>query len=133
MEGNAQRRVALSSATFHPNESWMTSQAESIVEQARSKGLRVRYVQRDRDGKYAGTDAVLKRKRVKALKELFAHPTLVPLSSDSSAPYVANSRWAGCSKSYPPRKPNSSAQSDSMCYQCAANGLMESPFNSDRI
>lgn len=62
------RRVILSPATFHPNEAWVAAQAESIVEQARKQGLRVRYVQRDRDGKYAGFDEVLKRKRVKALK-----------------------------------------------------------------
>lgn len=62
------RRVILSPATLHPNEAWVASQAASIVDQARSQGLRVRYVQRDRDGKYAGFDAALKRKRVKVLK-----------------------------------------------------------------
>ncbi|WP_425619122.1 integrase core domain-containing protein [Anatilimnocola sp. NA78] len=68
------RRVILSPATLHPNEAWAASQAATIVEQARSQGLGMRYVQRDRDGKYAGIDAALKQKRVKALKRAVRTP-----------------------------------------------------------
>ena len=70
------RRVILSSATIHPNEAWVATQAETIVDQARAEGLRVRYVRRDRDGKYAGIDAVLKRSRF--------------------ATFVANNSWTDC-------------------------------------
>ncbi len=62
------RRVVLSPATFHPNESWVTEQAEAFVKQARSNGLPIRYVQRDRDGKFAADfDATLKRARIKVV------------------------------------------------------------------
>jgi len=70
------RRVILSPATLHPNEAWVALQADTIVDQARSEGLRVRYVQRDRDGKYAGIDAVLKQKRVRVLKGAVRAPNV---------------------------------------------------------
>ena len=38
------RHVILSPATFHPNEAWVASQAASIVDAARTQGLRVRCV-----------------------------------------------------------------------------------------
>lgn len=68
------RRVILSSATLHPNENWVVEQAEAFVRQARAQGLRVSHVQRDRDGKFAGFDAAIKRKRVKVLKGPVAAP-----------------------------------------------------------
>lgn len=62
------RRVVLSPATFHPNEAWVVRQAASFVQQARADGLRIRYVQRDRDGKFADRfDATLKRLRVEVV------------------------------------------------------------------
>jgi putative transposase len=70
----ATRRVILSPATLYPNEAWVTEQADSFVNQARSQGLRVRYTQRDRDGKFAGFDSTLKRKRVKVLKSAVRAP-----------------------------------------------------------
>ena len=47
------RRVVLSPATFHPDEAWVAGQAETLVNQARGAGLRVRHLQHDRDGKFA--------------------------------------------------------------------------------
>jgi len=69
------RRVILSTATEHPQEVWVREQAEMFVTQARSQGLRITYVQRDRDGKYAsGFDAALKRQRVKVIKGAVQYP-----------------------------------------------------------
>lgn len=62
------RRVVLSPATLHPHEAWVVRQAEAFVKQALADGLCVRYVQRDRDGKFAaGFDATLQRLRVEAV------------------------------------------------------------------
>jgi len=62
------RRVVLSSATFHPDAAWVVRQAEVFVKQGRADGLRVRYVQRDRDGKVGDTfDAALRTFRVEAV------------------------------------------------------------------
>lgn len=68
------RRVILSPATRNPDEAWVKQQANSFVEQARAQGLRVSYVQRDRDGKFAGFDAALKCQRVNVLKGPVAAP-----------------------------------------------------------
>jgi len=68
------RRVILSPPTLHPNESWVTQQATAFVRQARAQGLRVRYVQRDRDGKFAGFDAAVKGQRVKVIKNAICAP-----------------------------------------------------------
>jgi putative transposase len=63
------RRVVLSPATFHPDAAWVAQQAEVFVKQARSNGLRVRYVQRDRDRKFAGGfDRALRKRHVKVVK-----------------------------------------------------------------
>jgi putative transposase len=56
------RRVVLSPATFHPDATWVKSQSECFVKQARADGLRVRYVQRDRDGKFGTAFDVTLRK-----------------------------------------------------------------------
>lgn len=62
------RRVVLSPATFHPNEAWVVRQAETFVKQARADGMRVRYVQRDRDGKFGNAfDAALQNHRVEVV------------------------------------------------------------------
>lgn len=63
------RRVILSPATFHPNNNWMATQAESFANQARKLGLPITYVQRDRDKKFAKVfDGKLKSKRIKVIK-----------------------------------------------------------------
>ena len=49
------RRVFCSPSTLKPNAPWMVSQAERILEHARSTGLPIGQVIRDRDAKY-GTD-----------------------------------------------------------------------------
>ena len=62
------RRVVLSPATFRPDAAWVARQTEVFVKQARGNGLRVRYVQRDRDGKFGNAfDAALRRHRVEAV------------------------------------------------------------------
>lgn len=62
------RRVVLTPATFHPDTAWVTAQAESFVKQARAEGLPIRYVQRDRDGKFAAAfDAALQHARVEVV------------------------------------------------------------------
>jgi putative transposase len=56
------RRTILSPATLHPDQAWVQAQAESFLKQARSEGLRVRYVQHDQDSKFTdGFEAALRR------------------------------------------------------------------------
>ena len=63
------RRVVLSPATFHPDAAWVARQAEVFVKRARTDGLRIRYVQRDRDGKFGDAfDATLRKLRVKTIR-----------------------------------------------------------------
>jgi len=63
------RRVIFSPATLHPDEEWVTTQAESFVKEARSSGMRVRFVQHDRDGKFTRSfDRTLARMRAKAIR-----------------------------------------------------------------
>ena len=63
------RRVVLSPATFHPDAAWVARQAEVFVKRARTDGLRIRYVQRDRDGKFGDAfDATLRKLRVKTVR-----------------------------------------------------------------
>ena len=48
-----------------PDANWVATQARSFVKQSRSAGLPIRYVQRDRDGKYSSEfDAALRCARV---------------------------------------------------------------------
>lgn len=62
------RRVVLSPATLHPDAAWVARQAEVFVKQARDDGLRIHYVQRDRDGKFGEAfDAALRTHRVKSV------------------------------------------------------------------
>ena len=69
------RQVILSPATLHPDETWVVAQAVSFVQQARAQGLRVRYVQHDRDTKFTkSVDATLRQHRVKPLRNAFRSP-----------------------------------------------------------
>jgi len=64
----ATRRVYVSHCSFKPDAKWMERQAQAFLEHARSEGLRVDYVTRDRDGKYiAEFDAVLKNAGVRVI------------------------------------------------------------------
>jgi len=69
------RRVILSPATFHPDEVWGVDQVEAFVNRAREQGLRVRYVQHDRDGKFAASfDRALKRQRLEVVRTPICAP-----------------------------------------------------------
>jgi putative transposase len=69
------RRVILSPGTFHPDEAWVAAQAETFVNAARGQGLRVRYVQHDRDGKFAAAfDEALQRRHVEVVRTPFCAP-----------------------------------------------------------
>jgi transposase InsO family protein len=64
----ATRRVDVSPCTFQPDAKWMKQQAEAFLDHARSKGLRVETVNRDRDGKYVPDfDAVFKNAGVRVI------------------------------------------------------------------
>ena len=63
------RRVIISPATLHPDEDWVTTQAQMFVNEARDTGLRVRFVQHDRDSKFADSfDRTLARMRAKVVR-----------------------------------------------------------------
>lgn len=63
------RRVVISPATLHPDEAWVTAQADEFVKRARDSGLRVRFIQHDRDGKFPkNVDAALSKRRVKVVR-----------------------------------------------------------------
>jgi putative transposase len=84
------RRVVLSPATFHPDEAWVAAQAETFVNQARGQGLRVRYVQHDRDGKFAkGFDKALKRRHVKIVRS----PVCAPNCQAFVERFIGSIRW----------------------------------------
>ncbi|WP_254508175.1 integrase core domain-containing protein [Anatilimnocola floriformis] len=69
------RRVVLSPATFHPDESWVVGQMEQFVQKARSQKLRVATIQRDRGSKFtSAVDQALRSKRVKVKKNEFLAP-----------------------------------------------------------
>ena len=69
------RQVILSPATLHPNESWVVSQAESFVRQARGHGLPVALLQHDRDTKFTSAfDAKLKSLRVPVKRGAYRSP-----------------------------------------------------------
>lgn len=71
------RRVILSPATLKPDAAWIVQQAEAFVEQARSDGLAVAQLMRDRDGAFSKSfDEALRRKRVKVLKSAFRAPNM---------------------------------------------------------
>jgi len=63
------RRVIFSPATLHPDENWVMDQGEVFVKQARDSGLRVRFVQHDRDNKFSACfDRIMAKKRTKIVR-----------------------------------------------------------------
>lgn len=46
------RQVYIAPSTFHPNEEWVTEQAKSFLKHAKSRGIEVKTLMRDRDTKY---------------------------------------------------------------------------------
>ena len=63
------RRVVVSPATLNPDEAWVTAQTEDFVKRARESGLRVRFIQHDRDGKFPRDfDQALSKQRVKVVR-----------------------------------------------------------------
>jgi len=70
---------------LHPDEAWVTAQAESFVTQARDDGLRVRHVQHDRDTKFTGAfDKALTRNGAKVVRSPRMAPDCQPSSSGLS-------------------------------------------------
>jgi putative transposase len=70
------RRVVLSPSTFKPTGEWVKEQAKTFVDMARSQGLKVAKICRDRDSTFSKTfDKAIKTKRVAAVKVAFRAPT----------------------------------------------------------
>jgi putative transposase len=65
----ATRRVYCSPCCFQPNTKWMARQVEVFLDHARSEGLRVEHVTRDRDGMFVNIscDAILKQAGVRVI------------------------------------------------------------------
>jgi putative transposase len=71
------RRVVLSPATEHPDETWVVAQAERFATEARAQDLSVAYVVHDRDTKFTRSfDQTLKRKRVRTVKIAHCAPDM---------------------------------------------------------
>jgi putative transposase len=84
------RRVILSPPTFHPDEAWVAAQAEAFVNQARREGLKIRYAQHDRDGKYAASfDQALKRRHVEVVRS----PICAPNCQAFVERFIGSIRW----------------------------------------
>ncbi len=63
------RRAIFSPSTLHPDEDWVTAQAELFVNEARDSGLSVRFVQHDRDTKFTESfDRTLAKMRAKVVR-----------------------------------------------------------------
>jgi putative transposase len=57
---HASRRIRVLGATAHPSAAWVTRAARNLVMDLEDMGCRVKYLIRDRDGKYpARFDAIL--------------------------------------------------------------------------
>jgi putative transposase len=69
------RRVFVTPATQHPNEAWVTEQAEAFVRHARAKKLAIEIIMHDRDCKFtAGFDATLGNARIEARRSAYRAP-----------------------------------------------------------
>ena len=69
------RRVFLTPATEHPNEAWVTEQAEAFVRHARAKKLGAEIIMHDRDTKFtAGFDAALKKAGLDVRRSAYRAP-----------------------------------------------------------
>ena len=85
------RRVVPSPAKFHPDAAWVARRAKVFVKQARTDGLRVRYVQRARDGKFGDAfDAAWKPFRIEAAPVRRKRRTPKRSWNASSVRFVAN-------------------------------------------
>jgi putative transposase len=72
------RRVFLTPATQHPNEAWITEQAEAFIRHARSKKLGAEIIMHDRDTKFTvGFDAVLKNAGFEPRRSAYRSPNTV--------------------------------------------------------
>lgn len=80
------RRVFCSPSTYNPDEKWMVKQAKSLLKRANEANLPIRYLVRDRDGKYARKFDVLFEKA-----DVAVEPT-APRAPNQNA-YIE--RWIG--------------------------------------
>jgi putative transposase len=72
------RRVFVTPATYHPNESWMVEQAEAFLQHAKRSGLDIDIVMHDRDGKFsAAFDRHLKDAGLRVTKSAYRSPNTV--------------------------------------------------------
>jgi putative transposase len=84
------RRVILSPATFHPDEAWVTKQANSFADQARGQNLHVRYLLHDRDAKFtANFDRALKKRQIKVVR----NPKCSPNCNAFVERFLGSLRW----------------------------------------
>lgn len=69
------RRVYISPSTFHPNEEWVTQQAEAFRKHAEREGLEVKTLMHDRDTKFTESfDAVFESASVDIKQAAFRSP-----------------------------------------------------------
>ncbi|WDI40530.1 integrase core domain-containing protein [Bremerella sp. P1] len=69
------RRVYISPSTFHPNEEWVSQQAEHFLKHAESEGLEVKILMHDRDTKFTESfDAVFESTSVDVKHAAFRSP-----------------------------------------------------------
>ena len=72
------RRVFVTPATYHPNESWMIDQAAAFLRYAEQSGLEADIVMHDRDGKFsAAFDQHLKDAGLRITKSAYRSPNTV--------------------------------------------------------
>jgi putative transposase len=72
------RRVFLTPATEHPNQAWITEQAEAFVRHARMSGLETEIILHDRDTKFtASFDASLEKAGLQARRSAYRAPNTI--------------------------------------------------------
>jgi len=72
------RRVFVSPATAHPNEAWVTEQAEALRQHLKDTGLKAEIVMHDRDTKFtAAFDETLKNAGLSVRRAAFRSPNTV--------------------------------------------------------